>query len=244
MRIFILIVLFISSILAKDIIVGVGLSLEPYIIHKNNSGIELDIIKNVMKNAGYDIKIKYLPFLRIPLYLKKKKIDAATTINEHSGIKNIYYSNSHIIYQNVAISLKSKHLNINRIEDLKDLRVTSFQNGSKYLGVKYKNIIPKMKLYQELANQTLQVKLLYAKRVDVIILDINIFKYIRKNIQDKSINTAQKLNISQIFPKTKYSVGFLDKRVRDKFNIQLKKIKENGVYKSIFTKYIKNNFEE
>ena len=234
-----LLILFVfSSIWAKTINVGVALSLEPYIFKKNNSGIELDIVKNVLKKAGYNVKITYLPFLRIPLYLKDKKIDAATTINENSGIKNVYYSDEDIYYQNVVVTLKSRHLNIKNISDLKGLRVIAFQNADKYLGKTFKNIIPKLKFYQELANQTLQVKLLFAHRVDVIILDINIFKYIRQhNIKD--LNIKQKVVIFKIFPKTYYKVGFLDKKVRDKFNIELRKMKKDGEYKKFFKKYIK-----
>ncbi|NPA55709.1 MAG: amino acid ABC transporter substrate-binding protein [Epsilonproteobacteria bacterium] len=230
--------IFVSSLLAqKTIIVGVGLSLEPYIIKKNNTGIELDIVKTALQNAGYKVKVKYLPFLRIPLYLKDKKIDAATTINEHSGIKNVYYSDRDIYYQNVVVTLKSSHLNIKKVSDLKGLRVIGFQNSDKYLGKEFRDVIPKLKLYQELANQRLQVKLLFAHRVDAIILDVNIFKYIRNHLKD--INTQQKVVIFEPFAKTYYKVGFLDKNVRDKYNIALRKMKKDGKCEEIFHKYIK-----
>ena len=237
MRWILLIFVMLNILSAKQINVGVGLSLEPYIIHKSNTGIELDIIKTVLKKAGYSLKVTYLPFLRIPLYLKDKKIDAATTINEASGIKHVYYSDSHIFYQNVVVSLKSKHLNITKVSDLKGLKVIAFQNANKYLGKEFKEVIPKLKFYQELANQKLQVKLLFAKRVDVIILDVNIFKYIRQHL--KNIDTKQAVTISKVFPKTYYKVGFLDKKVRDKFNIELRKIKKDGTYNKLFKKYIK-----
>jgi polar amino acid transport system substrate-binding protein len=238
MKRLVFILIFISSLFSQQTItVGVGLSLEPYIIQKNNSGIELDIVKTALQNAGYKVKIKYLPFLRLPLYLNDKKIDAATTINENSGIKNVYYSDKDIYYQNVVVTLKSKHLNIKKISDLKGLRVIAFQNGTKYLGEKFKNVVPKLKFYQELANQKLQVKLLFAKRVDAIILDVNIFKYIRQHL--KGVDTKQKVVIFNVFPKTYYKVGFLDKQVRDNYNKALEKMKKDGVCKKIFHKYIK-----
>jgi len=237
MKWLLLILVFVSSLFSKEINVGVGLSLEPYIFKKNNSGIELDIVKTVLQNAGYKVKVTYLPFLRIGLYLEDKKIDAATTINENSGIKGVYYSNSHIYYQNVVVTLASKHLKINKISDLAGLKVIAFQNATKYLGDKFRKVVPKLKFYQELANQKLQVKLLFAKRVDAIILDVNIFKYIRAHLT--GVDTNQKVKIFEVFPKTYYKVGFLDKHVRDKFNIELKKIKENGEYEKLFKKYIK-----
>jgi polar amino acid transport system substrate-binding protein len=239
MKYIIFTILIISSIAAKEFTIGVGLSLEPYIISKNDTGIELDIIKLALKNSGYkQIKIKYLPFLRVTSSLKNKKIDAATTINEYSGLKNVYYSNTHITYQNVLITLKSNKVDITKLDNLKDLKIVAFQNAHKYLGKQYKQLIPTMKFYQELADQKLQVKLLFAKRVDGIILDINIFKHIKTLIKDVDIDTNSKINIIKIFPKTNYKVAFLDKTIRDKFNIELNKIKKNGIYDKIFLKYI------
>ena len=238
MKWLLVIFMIISSLWAeKTVIVGVGLSLEPYIIKKNNTGIELDIVKTALQKAGYQVRVKYLPFLRIPLYLKDKKIDAATTINENSGIKNVFYSDKDIYYQNVVVTLKSRHLDIKKVSDLKGLRVIGFQNSDKYLGKKFREVIPKLKFYQELANQRLQVKLLFAHRVDAIILDVNIFKYIRQHLKD--VNTKQKVAIFETFPKTYYKVGFLDKNVRDKYNKALRKMKKNGECDKIFKKYIK-----
>jgi len=238
MKFIFLLIMFVNSIFAKQIVVGVGLSLAPYVFPQNDSGIELDILREALKEESNDtISVKYLPLLRIPFALTTKKIDAATTINENSGLKNVFYSDTHIVYQNVIVSLKSKNLHISKISDLQNLKVIGFQNAKKYLGIEYKNIIPKMKYYQELASQMLQVKLLFAKRVDAIALDINIFKYIRKNLKD--VNASQRVNISSVFGKTYYKVAFVDKDTCDIFNKGLKKIKQSGRYKEIFDKYIK-----
>jgi hypothetical protein len=50
-----------------------------------------------------------------------------TTVNESSGMQNAHDSNSHVTYQNVVISLKSRGLKINTIADLAKLSVTGFQ---------------------------------------------------------------------------------------------------------------------
>lgn len=238
MKYILFILVFVSISFSKEISVGVGLSLAPYIFPKNNSGIELDILKKALNQEGkYTLDVKYLPLVRIPYALKNKKIDAATTINEDSGIKNIYYSNTHIVYQNVIVTLKSKHLSIKKIEDLKGLKVVSFQNAANYLGEKYKSTIQKIKHYQELADQELQVKLLFAHRVDAIVLDINIFKYMKKHI--KGIDTNQEVSVAQVFDKTYYKIAFIDKKIRDDFNKGLEIIRQNGQYDNILNKYIK-----
>ena len=73
--------------------------------------------------------------------------------------------------------------------------------------------------YGEIADQSNQVKLLFLGRADAIVMDINIFKYFRRNIKDSDVGAD--VVISQIFPPTAYKVAFVDKDVRDRFNAGL-----------------------
>ncbi len=215
---------------------AVGLALPPYFTQKNDSGMELEIIRAALKIKGHTVNTVFLPFARVSYSMNSKKVDCASPMNESSGV-NAFYSNSHIAYQNFAISLKSNNLKITSIGDLKDKSVLAFQNASKYLGKDFAAMSKSNPKYKEKANQITQNKLLFANRTQTIVGDINIFKFFNKKLPD-SFNTSQKLVFHPLFPKTHYKVAFVEESVRDDFNEGLKKIKTSGLYDRIIAKYI------
>ncbi|MBC8176372.1 MAG: hypothetical protein H8E19_03130, partial [Deltaproteobacteria bacterium] len=77
-------VAFASSLLSaapKELTLAVGLAIPPYNIPETKSGIELDIVREALKDRGYTIKPKYVPFARVKKELKDKTVDGALTIN-------------------------------------------------------------------------------------------------------------------------------------------------------------------
>ncbi len=226
------------NLYSKEIKIGIGLSLPPYVISENSTGIEMDIVREALKNKGYLMKPVYVPFARVLKVMQMKTVDAVLTVNEASGLENVYYSNYHITYQNVAVTLKSRNIRIDKIEDLKKGRVVGFQNANLYLGPHFKKTIEKNSNYREIARQDLQVKLIYRKRADVLVMDINIFKFFKQKVT--GIDTTQEVVFHQIFEKSNFKVGFRNKKIRDDFNIGLKQLKSNKKrIDSIYRKYIK-----
>lgn len=235
---FVALLLLISAvqIFSETITVGVGLALPPYIISEKSNGIELDIVKEALKRAGHNIEIKYLPFARVNVALEDQKVDAALTILESSGVKGVYYTDSHISYQNVAVTLTKNGLTIDKISDLENLNVIGFQNAKLYLGNKFKESMDKNKKYREMAKQESQVAMLFKERTQVNVVDINIFKYYKQ--LTKITDTSAKVTYHEIFPKTDYKVAFHNKSIRDQFNKSLAEMKKDGTLEKIFKKYI------
>jgi len=223
---------------SNTIQVGVGLSLPPYVLSNENKGIEIDIVKEVLVNAGYKVEFVYLPFHKVPKALSRNEVDAAITINESSGIKDVFYSDSHITYQNVAIGLQSNKFTVKNIDDLSQYRVVAFQNATKYLGEKFHSMAKNNKGYTEKSKQELQVSMLYGKRTQLVVLDINIFKYYRN--KESKLNTALPIDVFEIFPPTHYKLAFINKDYVDVFNKGLKNIKGSGRYKEIIESYVGN----
>ena len=175
---------------AKDVTLVAGLSLPPYIIQESNSGIEYDIIKEALAAKGHKLTIKYVPFVR--LIVDYKKYDGAITINESSGATG-EYSDVVVTYKNYAISLKDKGVAVANIQDLKDKKIVAFQNATKYLGDEYAAVAKGNSKYSEQGKQDLQVKMLYSGRADLIVSDINIFKYFRK--ATKGVDTTAEITL-------------------------------------------------
>jgi len=216
---------------------AVALTLPPYVIQESNNGIEVDIVRNVLEKEGYSLQLDYVPFARLAENLAGKKDDCVLTISEASGVKDVYYSDSHITYQNVVVTLKSKNFKIASVADLAGLRVVAFGDAPTYLGGDFAAMAKANGKYSEIADQSNQVKFLFLGRADAIVMDVNIFKYFRRSIKDADVGAD--VVISQIFPPTAYKVAFADKSIRDKFNAGLKQLKASGGYSAIFDKYLK-----
>lgn len=219
----------------RELTLAVGLALPPYNIPETNSGMELDIVREALKIKGYDLKPKYVPFARVKRELGNHEVDGALTINVDSGIK-AFYSDEHLVCQNVVISLKKNGFTIHTINDLKDKSVLAFQDATLYLGKDFAGMAHKNPAYKEIAKQELQINLLYSNRVDAIVMDRNIFYYHRKH--NDRVDTSQPIEIWQIFPPTPFRVAFVDETVRNAFNEGLKQLRESGRYDAIVKKYV------
>ena len=222
----------------KELVMGVGLAIPPYVFKKSNSGMELDIVREALKNKGYSIKPKYLPLKRLTKSLKDRTVDGALTVKETMGIKGVFFAKkSHIYYQNVAVSLKGNNFEINNMMDLKDYRIIVFQNADQYVG---KEWLEMKKVnnneIKEMANQESQVAMLFLKRSEIIVLDINIFKYYRKTT--KKADTSAQVVVHEVLPKNHVKVAFFSKKVRDDYNDGLAEFMESGGYQKILNKYI------
>jgi len=102
----------------------------------------------------------------------------------------------------------------------------SWPSAAIHLGDEYSNMVKANPRYNEIYDQSLQVKFLYLDKVDVIQMDKQSFSYFRASIKD--IDTAQKIDRFALFGKSPNGYLFKSIKVRDDFNLQLQKIKETG----------------
>jgi len=232
-----LLMCFVGSAFSDEISIAVGLALPPYVISQSNTGMELDIVREALKVKGHTAKIIYLPFKRVVATVNSGKADAALTVNEGSGLKYVHYTNSHITYQNVAIGLKKNKLSVTDVSSLGQYSINSFQDATKYLGPEFSAMAKGNKRYKENAKQDIQTSLLYSGRVELIVLDINIFKYYKSN--EKRVSTDAEIDIFEVFSPTDYKVGFISSTIKDDFNVGLDQLKKSGRYQAIIDSYIK-----
>lgn len=220
---------------SRELTFAVGLALAPYNIPEKNCGIETDIVREALELKGYRIKTKYVPFARRIREILEGEVDGVLTVNENSDI-DVFFSDQHIACENVAISLRKNNFKIEKIGDLKDKGILTFQDAKKYLGNEFLAAAEASPDYREISKQQLQINLLYGDRVDVIVLDKNIFYHHRN--RNQMVDTTQGIDIWYIFPKVPFRVGFVDKKVRDDFNDGLKQLRSSGRYDEIIKKYI------
>ncbi len=221
--------------------IAFGDALPPWVIPETDTGIIVDIIKETLDPAGYIIKPVYVPYARRLISYKYGDLDAVCDINPKimtdSKLEG-YLSVIAYDYENIGVSLKKKGYSFSRISDLVNYSVISWQGAKAAIGGEYADMADKNKKYRELANQKLQIRLLYAGREDVIQLDRQIFRYFRKKVSEEGkIDTSQPVDIFPLFGKNECGFLFRNKNTQAVFDKNFGILKESGRYEKIFERY-------
>ena len=240
--------LFIGLILAglpaasKEYLMASYPGIAPYIIQQGDTrtGIEIDVVEKSMAAMGHTVKFVAVPFGRAIKEFKAGNVDGALTISQSADLDlgDPHFSDNHITFQNVAISLTERALEIPDIPSLGNFDVASFEFAKQYLGDEFAAMADNNKRYREMIPDTRPIPpTLYAGRADVVVIEINIFKHHLKN-EEYLVATDEPITIHKIFADNPFSVAFKDPAVRDQFNEGLQIIRDNGVYQEIFESYV------
>ena len=154
-----------------------GLSKPPYVNQRDDSGLQLDLIREAFLTEGIETNFTYMPQSRNITGYKKWSVDGVITVPVNFQYEGMYLSKPYIRYQNVAISLAQRNFVLNRVRDLSGKSIVAFQNARKYLGQDYAKVVAYSLDYREVAEQRKQVDMLFAGDTEVIVMDVNIFKH-------------------------------------------------------------------
>jgi len=205
------------------------------VIEQGNTGFELELVRAVFKRMGHDLTFIYLPFGRSYDLVKLGKVDVGMTLSLKFDISPAKFSEPYIIYQNVAISLKGRGISLGEIADLAKYSIVGFQNANIILGEQYSRAVQSSPFYVELPEQMKQVEMLLKGRTDVVVMDVNIFNYLSKELLGKS--HMENVDVHRIFPVNPYRLGILDDVLRQEFNRQLQIFKETEQYQQLLQQY-------
>ncbi len=221
----------------NKITVAVGLQKPPYVIEKEHSGFEIELIRAILEIMGYQTEFVYVPFARSWRMLGVSGIDAVMTVTDKVIHDKEKLSDIYIHYQNVAITLKSKdHIyKIDEISDLRHYSVAAFQNAKKVLGNEFFQSTKLMPYYVEISDQKRQLKLLLQDKVEVVVMDKNIFNYFLAELDLKSKATG--FIFHQIFPKSAYRMIFNNPAITQQFNRVLAYFLNSNDYQVLLKKY-------
>ena len=220
--------------MAKEVLLGMGRSVPPYIIQESNAGIEYEVIELALAAVGHTLKPVYLPLARVEQMLLGHNVDAATPLKKLDSL-DLCYSDSHIKYQNVAITLKKNNYQIKNVQGLKGKNIIAFQKADQYLGKEFASIVRQNQNYYEYPDQNKQIHALFSGNAEVIIADKNIFKYYYEHSLRK--DGFEEYTIHPVFPPSNYSVGFTDSTLCEEFNRGLAIIRKENGYQRIQNKY-------
>lgn len=224
-----------NQVVADTLSISVGWNKPPYVIEESNSGFELDMVSAIFETMGYPISYVYVPFGRSNTLIKLGRVDAALTMNHRMDTEGLVLSEPYISYQNAAISLKGRSIEINSVQDLSRYSIVAFQNASVVLGTEYRIVTRASPLYVELPDQRKQVEMLLKGKVDFVVMDVNIFNYLSTELMGSS--HMANVVIHPLFPKTNYHIGFTDESLMVKFNAAMETFKQTEEYTKLVAKY-------
>lgn len=195
-------------------------------------GIEIEIFKEALAQAGMKIEPLYMNYKRMASQIAAGKIDAGATLQP--GQEGVFYAEGYLRLEDHAVYQAGKGLEIKSFADMKGLRVVSFQNATKFLGDEYRAAVGTFGSYREIADQEKQVQMLSAGRADVIVLDISIFRYFEK----RHAKPGQAFESAALFGEPWYfAAGFKAEALRDAFAKGLQALKDSGRYEEIYEAY-------
>lgn len=219
---------------SKQLDVVVGWDIPPYVISEHNSGFEVELVRAIFTEMGYEITPIYVPFGRTARIFKSGSVDVALTLTPRHDIDPALLSNEYIAYQNVAVTLQERSLTISSLQDLSGKSIIAFQTAKSILGEAFFTVVDQQPTYLELAEQKRQVSLLLLGSVDVAILDRNIFHYIKSQFPKNQQHASQ---IHEIFPVSTYSAAIADPAIRHQFNTVLARFIADGRYQALLDNF-------
>lgn len=223
------------AVSAQALRVGFGTHKPPYIFENESKGLEYDIVMTAAQRGGLEPVAYYAPMERLNLMLRHGQLDIIATTNERNS-SNPFYSDAYIRYQNVAVALRSRKLDIQRISDLSRYSINAFQRARFLLGSEYQAMAAANPHYREEAFQIARNRMLYSGRVDVVVTDMRILRYFNRDVYTQ-VDVTQPLTLYPIFEPTLYKVGCVQQRDCDQFNRGLAMIRQNGEYAAIERRY-------
>lgn len=223
------------SVSAQTLRLGMGTDKPPYIFENQGRGLEYDIVVMAAERAGFQVQVEYAPMERLHLKLRRGEIDAIATTNQRSGV-TAFYSAPYIQYQNVAVALSARQLEIKQISDLGRYSVSAFQRARFLLGEEFQTMAANNPQYREEAYQIARNRLLYSGRVDVVVSELRILRYFNREVYTQ-VDVSQPLDIFPIFPPTDYQLGCLVEATCRRFTQGLSALRESGEYAAIERRY-------
>jgi len=222
---------------AKDLVVGVG-NFEPFFIKEGNKGLFLDLTKEIFKLLPqHTVKYTFMPNRRLAAQVANGKIDVACNIFKDSHVK-AHLSVPLFRFTDVVVSNKHRNLSIEKVADLKGLRVAAYQGAKELLGGEFKTLMTNNPHYKEQPDQSRTILMVLHDRADVRVGDIFIFLNDLKNLAGQQVTASlDNFTIHRIWPDVYSHMAFKDSALRDDVNNAIKIIKGNGTFDAVYKRY-------
>ncbi|MBD3584994.1 amino acid ABC transporter substrate-binding protein [Salinimonas sp. HHU 13199] len=192
-------------------------------------GIDVDIISSISERLGYQPDFHLLVYNRLIEDFRNGKYDIASPAAFDSAIG--FQTSPYLPFEDVAVTLSSRNMTIDTIDDLAGKSIVTYQTARYVLGETFANIIADDH-YLEIADREAQLKLLANERTDVVIGERRLLTYIMRQYYPDI-----KLAIHPIFEARPYGAIIKDEALRDAFETELNNMRAKGELKNIYRRW-------
>lgn len=209
----------------------VGVNKPPYIEVATQTGYELELLQQVSLKMHRCAVFLHTPNGRLLELFKQGQADFVSlqrTLPEGYNATQPY-----IHYENVLITRKDLPSPLSSLADLAGKRVLAFQNAHLFLPSEFAQIIPSFASYQEVVDQQQLPAMLLKNRVDVLVMDKNIFEFYYH--QTASGDTS--LQQYPLFGSNSYHLLGRDFWLVQRFNQALQTFQQSPQYQQLQQKY-------
>lgn len=230
---------------ARVLKVAIGEIKPPYIYMVGGElrGIEIDIVREALLQAGYSVIFFPLPSKRLEIAMNKMDFDIAVGVLEHNP--DLLYSTDYLQLKYYAVAKNAKDVRLLSVSDLKNYSVGAWPYAWKHFGDEYKQLYTPKKdgtfvlKYSEPLTAEAQSKMFWLNRFDVSITNKVTFNYFRRTLAG-SFDTNAPVTYYDIIPnEINLSVAFRDPKIKMDFENGLGQLKRNKRFLRIFDSYLK-----
>ena len=232
-RLAVLFLLFVSIDASAQKPLSVAVNVGPPWAYYDNErgvvGIDVDIINSISQRLGYQAEFHLLVYNRLIEDFRNGKYDIASPAAFDTDIG--YLTSAYLPFEDVAVTLRSRNVKIDTINDLEGKSIVAYQTARDVLGSDFAGIITEDH-YLEIADREAQLKLLANNRTDVVIGERRLLTYIMKQYYPD-----MKLAVHPVFEARPYGAIIKDEAIRDAFDKELQKMEATGELERIFNRW-------
>lgn len=201
-------------------------------------GVEYELLLAILAAAGMEMAPYIGPNARLALAAGEGAVDGfAPVVGQPPD--GLTLTDSYITYRNVAVTLASRDIRLNSAADLKGLRVLAFQRASRVLGPDFADAVAQAADYREEPVQALQAKGLIYGRYDVLVGESRVLQHHIAQVLAAGGDPVRGLPIVEhaLFAPNHYCAGFRDPALAARFNEGLRRVRADGTYDAIISRY-------
>lgn len=223
-----------SRLIAGEVVVAFPLSLQPYFLPFQESGLAYDTIRAAFSVRGYAVR---------PLYVSPRKIGDLVTDDSRAdcipmvsrGTEHGWRSAERIRLLH-AFAITRPGVQITRLEDLKDKRVLGYPDALGNLGGEFRSVMRDNPRYREIYNHRAQVRLLLQGSVEVIIADRLLTSWYLDYLREEG-TTETEVAYHDMFEPVAHEFICQSSEVAEQFSAGLAQILADGTLKDILSQY-------
>lgn len=228
-----------TSAMAEKITIGFGQDKPPFVNANCDDGIEVRLAEEMFARAGVEVDAQCMTNKRVVESYISGGLDAGMSVAKTDD--TAYYTEKFSGFENFVITRTADGHTVDSVADLAGISAIAWNNAANVLGEEFRAVTSNNPGYEEAKSQNSQVKRFLSGRVDAVIIDKNIFRWLTKQIIENGELSGVDTDFTYhaVFPKTlDYYVGFKDQGLRDRAEAALESMRADGTYQQIVDKYL------